>query len=205
MKVIIPLLFLTTIAFGQSLDVDLNKYAWERTAYERWDKWRPWIVFNILNRNYNDEDRRTMPIRSRQMTQWAIYRDQYEILERRTDSLFENETYNALDRTINKNWILIQEPKARKLRTSMNTALTATVEEDHNTLVTDFLMDSYETINNSIELALDSYVPDAEKEAYINDKITELRLLVATTIKYNAAVEVIVASREDVEFELIDD
>ncbi len=171
-------------------DVELNQHAFERTAYVRWDEFKPKLLFKVLNRDYDDEDRRTMYIRANQMAQWAIYHDQHEVLQRRTDTLFENETYKALDRTLNKNWLLTQQSKAFKTYSSIEKNLSISSGfMEHRTYATE-MEKLYNGIREKIDIVLNSYVDDVEKERTIGNHLQELEKLNTLIHKINGMIEV---------------
>lgn len=171
---------------GQAqFDVDLNRYAWERTSYERWDRWRPWLYFNIFNRRYKREDRRTMYTRARQMSQWAIYADEYELYRRQVDSVFRNETHKALDRTLNKNWLLFQRPRALKLYEKIEEQVNLAIDYGIPDVLYLAFEEQYTLLQTNIEFCKDSYVPDADKYPLIEKEIKKLETLLATLTGMN--------------------
>lgn len=189
MKKIMMIFFLLICSnsFSQ-LDVEMNKHAFQRTSFKIWDKWRPWWYFYIANRKYNDEDRRTMYARARQMSQWAIYWDHYDIFERQTDSTFTNETYKALDRTLNKNWILTQRPKVEKLEELIQEAFITSINFEMNPNYFNVLEEQYFTIRENIDITLNSYVSDGEKSKSIEVYISELSHFLKFLNFYNQTI-----------------
>lgn len=171
--IIITILFISLGSYAQ-LDVDMNKHAFQRTSFKIWDEWRPWWYFYIANSKYKKDDRRTMYTRARQMSQWAIYWDHYDIFERQTDSTYTNETYNALDRTLNKNWILTQRPKVEKLDEAIQKAFETSIDFEMELAYFDILHEQYLTIRQNIDITLDSYVADVEKTKSIHIYMEEL-------------------------------
>lgn len=89
-----------------------TKYAFERTAFKRWNKFKPWWYFWF--NKYDNEDRRTMYNHAFLMSEWSIYKDNYEVLEKQTDSLYKSEQFKAIDRTANKTWLLKQKQIVKK-------------------------------------------------------------------------------------------
>lgn len=173
-KIIIITILLISIKSYAQLDVDMNKHAFQRTSFKIWDEWRPWWYFYIANSKYKKDDRRTMYTRARQMSQWAIYWDHYDIFERQTDSTYTNETYNALDRTLNKNWILTQRPKVEKLDKAIQKAFETSIDFEMELAYFDILHEQYLTIRQNIDITLDSYVADVEKTKSIHIYMEEL-------------------------------
>ncbi len=173
-KIIIITILLISIKSYAQLDVDMNKHAFQRTSFKIWDEWRPWWYFYIANSKYKKDDRRTMYTRARQMSQWAIYWDHYDIFERQTDSTYTNETYKALDRTLNKNWILIQRPKVEKLDKAIQKAFETSIDFEMELAYFDILHEQYLTIRQNIDITLDSYVADVEKTKSIHIYMEEL-------------------------------
>jgi len=173
-KIIIITILLISIKSYAQLDVDMNKHAFQRTSFKIWDEWRPWWYFYIANSKYKKGDRRTMYTRARQMSQWAIYWDHYDIFERQTDSTYTNETYKALDRTLNKNWILIQRPKVEKLDKAIQKAFETSIDFEMELAYFDILHEQYLTIRQNIDITLDSYVADVEKTKSIHIYMEEL-------------------------------
>ncbi len=173
-KIIIITILLISIKSYAQLDVDMNKHAFQRTSFKIWDEWRPWWYFYIANSKYKKDDRRTMYTRARQMSQWAIYWDHYDIFERQTDSTYTNETYKALDRTLNKNWILIQRPKVEKLDKAIQKAFETSIDFEMELAYFDILHEQYLTIRQNIDITLDSYVADVEKTKSIYIYMEEL-------------------------------
>lgn len=173
-KIIIITILLISIKSYAQLDVDMNKHAFQRTSFKIWDEWRPWWYFYIANSKYKKDDRRTMYTRARQMSQWAIYWDHYDIFERQTDSTYTNETYKALDRTLNKNWILIQRPKVEKLDKEIQKAFETSIDFEMELAYFDILHEQYLTIRQNIDITLDSYVADVEKTKSIHIYMEEL-------------------------------
>ena len=173
-KIIIITILLISFKSYAQLDVDMNKHAFQRTSFKIWDEWRPWWYFYIANSKYKKDDRRTMYTRARQMSQWAIYWDHYDIFERQTDSTYTNETYNALDRTLNKNWILTQRPKVEKLDKAIQKAFETSIDFEIELVYFDILQEQYLTIRQNIDITLDSYVADVEKTKSINIYMEEL-------------------------------
>lgn len=186
--IIITFLLISFKSFSQ-LDVDMNKHAFQRTSFRIWDEWRPWLYFNIANRKYKEEDRRTMYTRARQMSQWAIYWDHYDIFERQTDSTYTNETYKALDRTLNKNWILTQRPKVEKLDEAIQKAFETSIDFRVEPAYFDILQEQYLTIRQNIDITLDSYVADAEKSKSIDIYISELLNFLKFLNFYNQTIK----------------
>ncbi|RLD86660.1 MAG: hypothetical protein DRJ07_00240 [Bacteroidetes bacterium] len=173
-KIIIITILLISFKSYAQLDVDMNKHAFQRTSFKIWDEWRPWWYFYIANSKYKKDDRRTMYTRARQMSQWAIYWDHYDIFERQTDSTYTNETYKALDRTLNKNWILIQRPKVEKLDKEIQKAFETSIDFEMELAYFDILHEQYLTIRQNIDITLDSYVADVEKTKSIHIYMEEL-------------------------------
>lgn len=173
-KIIIITILLISIKSYAQLDVDMNKHAFQRTSFKIWDEWRPWWYFYIANSKYKKDDRRTMYTRARQMSQWAIYWDHYDIFERQTDSTYTNETYKALDCTLNKNWILIQRPKVEKLDKAIQKAFETSIDFEMELAYFDILHEQYLTIRQNIDITLDSYVADVEKTKSIHIYMEEL-------------------------------
>lgn len=173
-KIIIITILLISIKSYAQLDVDMNKHAFQRTSFKIWDEWRPWWYFYIANSKYKKDDRRTMYTRARQMSQWAIFWDHYDIFERQTDSTYTNETYKALDRTLNKNWILIQRPKVEKLDKAIQKAFETSIDFEMELAYFDILHEQYLTIRQNIDITLDSYVADVEKTKSIHIYMEEL-------------------------------
>ena len=173
-KIIIITILLISIKSYAQLDIDMNKHAFQRTSFKIWDEWRPWWYFYIANSKYKKDDRRTMYTRARQMSQWAIYWDHYDIFERQTDSTYTNETYKALDRTLNKNWILIQRPKVEKLDKAIQKAFETSIDFEMELAYFDILHEQYLTIRQNIDITLDSYVADVEKTKSIHIYMEEL-------------------------------
>ncbi len=173
-KIIVIAIVLFSIKSYAQLDVDMNKHAFQRTSFRIWDEWRPWWYFYIANSKYKKDDRRTMYTRARQMSQWAIYWDHYDIFERQTDSTYTNETYNALDRTLNKNWILTQRPKVEKLDKAIQKAFETSIDFEIELVYFGILQEQYLTIRQNIDITLDSYVADVEKTKSIHIYMEEL-------------------------------
>ena len=173
-KIIIITILLISFKSYAQLDVNMNKHAFQRTSFKIWDEWRPWWYFYIANSKYKKDDRRTMYTRARQMSQWAIYWDHYDIIERQTDSTYTNETYKALDRTLNKNWILIQRPKVEKLDKAIQKAFETSIDFEMELAYFDILHEQYLSIRQNIDITLDSYVADVEKTKSIHIYMEEL-------------------------------
>lgn len=173
-KIIVIAIVLFSLKSYAQLDVDMNKHAFQRTSFRIWDEWRPWWYFYIANGKYKKEDRRTMYTRARQMSQWAIYWDHYDIFERQTDSTYTNETFKALDRTLNKNWILTQRPIVEKLDKAIQKAFETSIDFGMEPTYFDILQEQYVTIRQNMEITLDSYVADVEKTKSIQIYIDEL-------------------------------
>ena len=188
-KIIIITILLISIKSYAQLDVDMNKHAFQRTSFKIWDEWRPWWYFYIANSKYKKDDRRTMYTRARQMSQWAIYWDHYDIFERQTDSTYTNETYKALDRTLNKNWILIQRPKVEKLDKAIQKAFETSIDFEMELAYFDILHEQYLTIRQNIDITLDSYVADVEKTKSIHIYMEELLDFLKFLNFYNQSIK----------------
>lgn len=158
---------------NSQFDVEIQKSAWERTSYEHWDEFNPWTYFKFVHKKYDDEDRRTMHTRAKQMALWAVYRDDYEFYLKKTDSLFDNETYKALDRVLNKNWLLFQKGRAQ----AINKDLDEILEGAATTIPVEVLLSldkKIEEIRENIDICVDSYVSDSKKTPLIEKYLKQL-------------------------------
>lgn len=162
--------------FAQAQLSENSTFAYERTAFTRWDEFKPkWLFFFM--KKYKDEDQRTMYARAKQMSEWAIYMDHYKNFEHQTDSVYKAEQYKAIDRTINKTWLLVQKPKVNKLKEQIDKALETSLDVVKSVSLVENFNSYYDTSLEKIDITLDAYVSDAKKEEKINDIIKQLGTL----------------------------
>lgn len=175
MKIIVTTLLL--ILVGQThaqFDVDRNTYAWERTAFERWDEFRPWLYFNLFARRYRDEDRRTMAVRSQVMSLYAINADNYQVFSKSVDSIYKIETQKAIDRSLNKNYLLFQRTTHNNLTRRFNDILNMGIDVNMPQGILNNINNSFVGIDENIEFIRNSYVPDADKFPLIEEELDHL-------------------------------
>ncbi len=177
----LSLLFLAIPSCYAQINSSAAVSAYERTAYEKWDDFAPWWYFTFFNSSYDDEDRRTIYARVGTMTLWSIYADEYEMLERSTDSVLKQETYKALDKTLNKSWFIFQKSRARKLYDNINEKINTISTLPDGAALSTLLSKKHLNILNSIEYLKDAYAPDADKYPLIEAQIKELTKLNSLT------------------------
>ena len=168
------------MTYGQ-LSAGRNGNAWQRTAYERWDSWRPWLYFTFTNPGYNNTDRRTMYSRMGAMTLWSAYADEYELHLRGVDSVLSQETYKALDKTLNKNWLVLQRPRALVLYDKIENRIEEAINGNVPPELYGIFQERYFDIVTDIEFIKQTYAPDAEKFPLLEEKIKNLEDLFAAT------------------------
>lgn len=174
---IILLLFLLASTTGQGqLDAGDAKDSWERRVYEKWDDFNPWLYF-LFKWNYKKTDRRTIYSRTGNMNLWAVYSDEYELHNRSTDSIFEQESYKALDRTLNKNYIVLQQPRVLDLYDRVEDRVNWALDSDIPLELYGIVENRLEEIKTNIEFIKETYSMDAEKQPLIEEEIKKLENL----------------------------
>ena len=108
------------------------------------------------------------------MSQWAIYWDHYDILQRQTDSTYQNETYMALDRTLNKNWKLFQRAEVEKIDKQFEILFVDAIDKGMEGEPYEKIQNLYNNIKQKIELTLKAYVLDNKKTKIIEQYIKQL-------------------------------
>lgn len=171
---------------------DNSTYAFERTAYERWDEFKPGYLFwEFLGikigplARYDDEDRRTMYQRARMMTEWSLYKDHYQAYQRQNDSMYTAENYKMIDRKANKSWWLTQKIVFDKYSTSIDISIEESVSIIKDQKIITGIKRMYGNILEKITLVLDSNETDYKKEKYIEERIKELKQLSIIIIMLN--------------------
>lgn len=171
-------LFLIIICFSTYMqaqfDVGNVRDAWKRTAYEKWDDFNPWFYFTFIDGSYDNKDRRTMYSRMGAMTLWSVYADEYKMHLNSVDSVLNAETYKALDKTLNKNWLVLQRPRANVLYDSIEARIGRGIEDGLPIEMSDFVQNRYFDLVTDIQFLQDAYAPDAEKLPLLEQKIKEL-------------------------------
>ena len=183
------ILFCSVQVHGQ-LTAKHAKNAWQRTAYEDWDDFRPWWYFHVVNNKYRKTDRRTMYARMGQMTLWSVYADNYELHARSVDSVFRQETYKALDKSLNKNYLVLQRTRVTELydqiEEKINIAIDSGLPEELYTIISD----EYTDVSTDIDFLRSSYSPDSEKYPLIEKQIARLEELVNISTLMGALADI---------------
>ena len=172
------IILFSTFNLYPQLTAKHGKNAWQRTAYEDWDDFRPWWYFNIVNAKYKKEDRRTMYARMGQMTLWSVYADVYDMHNRSVDSVLSQETYKALDKSLNKNYLVLQKGRVSGLYDIIESLINQAIEDGLPPELYNIIADEYTNISNDIDFLRSSYAPDAEKYPLIELQIKKLEDLV---------------------------
>lgn len=179
--IFILVFFITTSSFSQ-LDAGDAEDAWERTVYKKWDDFNPFWYF-LFKKKYKKTDRRTIYARVGQMTLWSIYADEYEMHQRSVDSILKQETYKALDKSLNKNFLVLQRPRVLKLYEQIEEGVERAITSDVPAEISILIEDRYFDIVANIEYLKDAYSADAEKYPLIEDEIKNLEKLLIFTNK----------------------
>lgn len=193
MKKLILILMLTIIGISESnaqLTARHSKNAWQRTAYEKWDDFRPWWYFHIVNNRYRKRDRRTMYARMGQMTLWSVYADNYESHSRSLDSVVRQETYKALDKSLNKNYLVLQKTRVTELYDQIEDRVDSAIENGLPEELYAIVADEYANITTDIDFLRRSYSPDAEKYPLIEKQIARLEELLNVSTLMGALADI---------------
>lgn len=168
------ILFFLSLQLLAQFDVDKNKYAWERTSFERWDNFKPKLYFDIFAKKYKKTDRRTMATRSITMSLVAIHADNYKIYSRSIDSIYKIETNKALDKTLNKNYILFQRTRVNKLSDNFEAILDRAILANLPYKLHFAFQNQFLGYLENIDFLKAQYAPDADKYPLIEQEITKL-------------------------------
>ena len=193
MKKLVLILMLTIIGISESnaqLTARHSKNAWQRTAYEKWDDFRPWWYFHIVNNRYRKRDRRTMYARMGQMTLWSVYADNYESHSRSLDSVVRQETYKALDKSLNKNYLVLQKTRVTELYDQIEDRVDSAIENGLPEELYAIVADEYANITTDIDFLRRSYSPDAEKYPLIEKQIARLEELLNVSTLMGALADI---------------
>lgn len=181
MKTLRTLLFLSIILCSVYSSAQFHvgnvRDAWQRTSHQKWDDFDPWIYFTFVNAGYDNKDRRTMYSRMGAMTLWSVYSDEYKLHQTSVDSVLNAETYKALDKSLNKNWLVLQRPRANVLYDSIEARIGRGIENGLPIEISTLFEDKYFDLITDIEFLKDSYAPDAEKQPILERKVKELEEL----------------------------
>src|SRR5680860_1277698 len=160
MRNITALLFLVlfcTIQVHGQLTAKHAKNAWQRTAYEDWDDFRPWWYFHVVNNKYRNTDRRTMYARTGQMTLWSVYADNYELHARSVDSVIRQETYKALDKSLNKNYLVLQRTRVTELYDQIEEKVNIAIDNGLPEQLYTIISEEYSNVSADIDFLRGSY------------------------------------------------
>lgn len=204
MKKYILLLIILSSFFVTAQLSENSKFAYERTAFKRWDEFKPEWIF-LFAKKYKKDDKRTMYARAKQMSEWSIYQDGFEIFESQIDSTYKSEQYKAIDRTVNKTWLLVQKPKVNKLKKKIDAGFIISTEVVEDLSIVLKLNEKYDIFLEKIEISLDAYVSDAKKEKKINEIISDLESLLNIIIFINTVEKFDFDNEEASEHELLKD
>lgn len=197
--IIFTLIIFISISSYSQLNAGDAQDAWERTSYKKWDDFNPFWYF-LFKRKYKKTDRRTIYARVGQMTLWSIYADEYEMHQRSVDSILKQETYKALDKSLNKNYLVLQRPRVLKLYEQIGESVELAIESDLPEELFLMVEERYFAVRNNIEFLKDTYSADAEKYPLIEDEIRNLEKLLTFANNLDTYA---IFWKEDVEADLL--
>lgn len=193
MKNTIALIYMALLCMATSnaqLTAKHGKNAWQRTAYEDWDDFRPWWYFHVVNNKYRKTDRRTMYARMGQMTLWSVYADNYELHSRSVDSVFRQETYKALDKSLNKNYLVLQRTRITELYDQIEEKVDIAIDNGLPVELYSIISDEYTNVTADIDFLRGSYSPDADKYPLIEKQIARLEELLNVSTLMGALADI---------------
>lgn len=190
LTIFLLLAFLCQIKAKAQLTAKHSKNAWQRTAYEKWDDFRPWWYFHIVNNRYRKRDRRTMYARMGQMTLWSVYADNYESHSNSLDSVVRQETYKALDKSLNKNYLVLQKTRVTQLYDQIEDRVDSAIENGLPEELYSIVADEYLNITSDIDFLRRSYSPDAEKYPLLEKQIARLEELLNISTLMGALADI---------------
>ena len=154
------------------------EYAFERVVFERWNRFRPRWWFKWIYRKYDDEDRRNILYLAPIMVSTTITADYTERQKLNTDTIFRNEVNLALDRVMQKQWILFDEERVLERYNRIDQLMEELME---NGLDVEQILRLEAKIfmeHEKIDIVQNSYIGDAEKSLGINEYIDELDIFI---------------------------
>lgn len=196
--IILFVLLMVSTTVQAQLNAGDAEDSWERRVYEKWDDFNPFWYF-LWKWNYKKTDRRTIYARTGVMNLWAVYADEYEMHSRSTDSIFEQETYKALDRTLNKNYIVLQQPRVLDLYDRVEDRVNWALDSDIPLELYGIIEDRLDEIKTNIEFIKDTYSMDAEKQPLIEEEIKKLENL----LSFASNLDVLAYLKDELEVENI--
>ncbi|MDE3744040.1 hypothetical protein [Maribacter polysaccharolyticus] len=175
-KSILTLFFLLAIIPIEEVQAQRknSQYAFERVVYQRWNRFRPWWWFKIVYRKYDDEDRRNVLQLAPIMATTAITRDYADNQKKSIDTLFRQKVNVAVDRVLQKRWIMFDEERVLERYGYIDTIITELMEEGWGTADILKIENLFFMQREKIQIVEDSYIGDAEKSEAINTYLKDL-------------------------------